>query len=78
MMRNQFILIMKNLHLVKNMFDDKSNELFKIHPFVKCAMKTSSMYTLENHQLVLMRLAVGLEERLNSMFIIPRSHRSSI
>ena len=35
MMRNQFILIMKNLHLVNNIFDDKSDELFKIHPFVK-------------------------------------------
>ena len=29
MIRNQF-LIMKNLHLVNNMFDDKSDELFKI------------------------------------------------
>ena len=35
MMRNQFLLIMRNLHLVNNMFDDKSDELFKIHPFVK-------------------------------------------
>ena len=33
-------------------------------------MKTSSMYTLVNHQLVLMRFTVGSEERLNSMFII--------
>ena len=26
---------MKNLHLVNNVFDDKSDELFKIHQFVK-------------------------------------------
>ena len=35
MTRKHFLIIMKNLHLVNNMFDDKSDELFKIHPFVK-------------------------------------------
>ena len=33
MTRNQFLLL-KNLHLV-NKFDNKSDELFKICPFVK-------------------------------------------
>ena len=46
MMRNQFLLIMKNLHLVNNMFDDKSDELFKIHPFVKmCDGNFKYVYT---------------------------------
>ena len=39
MMRNQFLLIMKNLHLVNNMLDDKSDELFKICPFVNMCDK---------------------------------------
>ena len=34
MKRNQFLLIMKNLHIVNNLFKDKTDELFKICPFV--------------------------------------------
>ena len=49
MMRNQFLLIMKNLHLVNNMLDDKSNELFKIHPFVKMCDENLSLCTHVNH-----------------------------
>ena len=46
MMRHQFLLIMKNLHLVNNMFDDKSDELFKICPFVKmCDENFKYVYT---------------------------------
>ena len=49
MMRNQFLLIMKNLHLVNNMFDDKSDELFKIHPFVKmCDENFKYVYTCKS------------------------------
>ena len=49
MMRNQFLLIMKNLHLVNNMFDDKSDELFKIHPFVKmCNENFMYVYTCKS------------------------------
>ena len=49
MMRNQFILIMKNLHLVNNMFDDKSDEFFKICPFVKlCNENFKYVYTCKS------------------------------
>ena len=49
MMRNQFLLMMKNLHLVSNMFDDKSDESFKIRPFVKlCDQKFKYVYTCKS------------------------------
>ena len=49
MMRNQFLLIMKNLHIVNNMFDDKSDKLFKICPFVKmCNENFKYVYTCKS------------------------------
>ena len=40
---------MKNLHLVNNMFDDKSDELFKIRPFVKmCDENFKYVYTCKS------------------------------
>ena len=49
MTRNQFLPIMKNLHLVNNMFDDKSDELFKICPFVKmCDKNFKYVYTCKS------------------------------
>ena len=64
MMRNQFLLIMKNVHLVNNMFDDKSNEFFKICPFVKMYNENFKyVCTCESLYLVLMRLAVALKKK---------------
>ena len=49
MTRNQFLLIMKNLHIVNNLFDDKTDELFKIHPFITmCQDNSKYTYTYDS------------------------------
>ena len=77
MMRNQFLLIMKNLHLVNNMFDDKSHELFKICPFVKmCDKNFKYVYTSKSPPSV-DEACCGFQGKVNSAFIIPKSHKNS-
>ena len=49
MTRNQFLLIMKNLHIVNNLFDDKTDELFKICTFITmCHNNFKYTYTCDS------------------------------